>query len=327
MTSIHPRTRAGAVVSLGLAVALALGGCSSSDTSGAVGSATVGGAVGGAVQDTTPGAKDARAPAPAAPAALGPPGAPGALAAPPVQTQKLVRSATLRLSVGDVAAGASGVRAVALGVSGSVTAEDIGTAAGERGGDRGTMTLAVPAERLDAVLDQLGRLGSVVQRTSTSQDVTSTYVDTASRVATMKASLDRLRALVAQTTTIAQIVDLETELSRREADLEALQATLASLDKQVALSTVTVTLTPTSAPAPGVGEGSGFLVGMRHGWDAFTSAAVGVLTALGAVLPFAATLALLGLPGLLWWRRREDRADQTPAAVPMPAAMPTAAEE
>ncbi len=324
MTSIHPRTRVGTVVSLALAAALALGACSSSAPSGAVGSAEPGAAAQGSIEGASAGAaKDARAPAAQAP------GAPAVLQ---LQSQQLVRSATVRLSVGDVVAGASGVRAVAMGVGGSVTSEDIGTAAGERGGDRGTMTLAVPAERLDSVLDQLGRLGSVVQRTSTSQDVTSTYVDTASRVATMKASLDRLRALVAQTTTIAQIVDLETELSRREADLEALQATLASLDKQVALSAVTVTLTPTTAAAPGVDAGSGFLVGMTRGWDAFTSFAAGLLTALGAVLPFAATLALLGLPGLVWWRRRADRAVPapaavTPATVPTPAVMATAAGE
>lgn len=324
--TIHLNSRAGAVASLGLVVALALGACSSSESSGAVGSAEPGAVAPGALRDATSGAaKDARAPAAVAPApaapAAGPPAAPQAAGAPPVQAQKLARSATVRLGVSDVAAGASGVRGVALGAGGSVTAEDIGTAAGERGGDRGTMTLAVPADRLDAVLDQLGLLGSVAQRTLTSQDVTSAYVDTASRVATMKASVDRLRALVAQTTTIAQIVDLETELSRREADLESLQATLATLDKQVALSTVTVTLTPTTAAAPVVDAGSGFLVGMRHGWDAFSSAAVGVLTALGAVLPFAATLALLGLPGVVWWRRRLR------AEVPPPAAVAAVSEQ
>ena len=153
--TIHPNNRAGAVASLGLVVALTLGACSSSG-SGSVGSAESGAAAAGSMQDVTSGAaKDARAPAVGAPAAVAAAaGAPAAKApaAPPVQTQKLARSATVRLGVSDVAAGASGVRGVALGVGGSVTAEDIGTAGGERGGDRGTMTLAVPSERLDAVL-------------------------------------------------------------------------------------------------------------------------------------------------------------------------------
>ncbi len=174
--------------------------------------------------------------------------------------------------------------------------------------DTGIVTISVPADSLDSVLEQLARLGTVVQRTSNSQDVTSTYVDTQSRIATMTASLDRLRALMVRATDIAQIVVLETELSRREADLESFKARLASLDQRTTMSTVSVVLTTngTSSPTP-PGQG-GFLDGLRSGWSAFVGLLGGLLTGLGAALPFVTALAVLALPVFLIWRRRSGPA-------------------
>lgn len=142
--------------------------------------------------------------------------------------------------------------------------------------------------------------------------MTSAYVDTQSRIGTMRASIDRLRALMGQTTGIDQIVRLETELSQRQADLESLEAKLANLDKQVTMSTVVVTLTSAGAGAVTTPEETGFVAGLRSGWRAFTGFFVGLLTVVGAVLPFLATLALLALPGFIWWRRR-PRSGRQPA--------------
>ena len=178
------------------------------------------------------------------------------------------------------------------------------------------MTVDVPAARLDATLDQLAALGSVVQRTTTSTDVTKTYVDTASRITTMKASVERVRALLGQATAIAQIVTIESELAKREAELESLQATLATLDKQTTMSTVSLSLSsPATATTP-VDEGSGFLYGLRHGWSAFVGFLSGLATAVGALLPFLVTIAVLGSPVVLWWRRRLAKARQAPPAGP-----------
>jgi hypothetical protein len=62
-------------------------------------------------------------------------------------------------------------------------------------------------------------------------------------------------------------------------------------------------------------DDAGFLAGLRDGWDAFTSSATVLLTVLGAVLPFAALLVVLGVPLLLWLRRRR-------ALAPAPTVLP-----
>jgi Flp pilus assembly protein TadB len=125
----------------------------------------------------------------------------------------------------------------------------------------------------------------------------------------MQASVDRVRALMTRATDLTQVVALESELSRRQADLEALESQLAALKDSVAMSPVQVSLTT----VPGViatDAGTGFLAGLTHGWRAFTASVVVVLTVLGAVLPFAVLALVVGIP-LWWWLRRRRSAQPT----------------
>ena len=228
---------------------------------------------------------------------------------------KLVRTASLQVQVDDVEAKAAQARQIAIAAGGTVVSENssavpMGDGGVDKQGSRSTMSLAVPSDTLDRVLDDLGKLGTTVQRTSSARDVTSTYVDTQSRIATMKAGLDQLRALLAKATDLNQIVSIETEISRRQADLDSLQAQLNSLDKKVAMSTVSVTLVTAANVVVPEEDSSGFLGGLKSGWKAFLGASSGVLTVLGAILPFVVLLAVVAVP-LLWWRRRRS-AQQAP---------------
>lgn len=247
-------------------------------------------------------------------------GVQGRAAATPAVAPKMVRTATISVEVRDVGQAAAAVRAIATGQRGYVVTESIGSkdpvpVVGEQEplGGFGQLTLSVPAAALDATLTELAKVGTVLSRGTNSSDVTSQYVDTESRLKTMRASVDRVRQLMAQATTIGQVVSLESELSRREADLESLESQLAALKGDVERSTVTVSL---STPAHrAAAEQDGFLAGLAAGWDAFTTSTRGLVTALGAVLPFAVFLALVAAPVLMWWRRRPRRAG---AAHPAP---------
>ena len=125
----------------------------------------------------------------------------------------------------------------------------IATAAGgfqssaDGGGSQMTVTLRVPADQYDAVVDKLAALGEVTERTESSQDVTAQVVDVNSRVESMTASVARVRALLAQATNIADVISIESELSVREANLESLQQQQAALSGQVAMSTISLALT------------------------------------------------------------------------------------
>ncbi|MEO8829508.1 DUF4349 domain-containing protein [Lapillicoccus sp.] len=316
-----------------LVSALALGGCSSrgaSEGSAASGSGAV------AVAPGAPAAPDAKAaggdPAQAGqsgPAQSGP--AQSGQSGSVVTGDKIVRTASLDVEVDDVTRRAADVRRIALQVGGAVMSENSsaarsGNTAGRAdpadpsgsvtprppgSGPSAVFGLAVPADQLETTLDQLAALGTATQRTSSSKDVTSTYVDTQSRASTLRASLDQLRALMAKTTAIDQLVTLETELSRRQADLDSMEAQLKSLDAKVAASTITVTLTPKAASAtPTEDNGGGFLSGLRSGWQAFLGFGGGFLTVLGALLPSLGVVAVFVGPALVWWRRRRSARTQ-----------------
>lgn len=310
-----------AAAALALA-ATALAGCGGSEDSGASDSA------GGSVtrsEDRAVGGDEAGAPGTAsgggAPAKVGE--APGAVA-PAVYDRKLSRRADISITVEDVDVAASRVRSIAAAAKGIVLAESISSEPDlpDRGGFS-TVTISVPTDALDATLDELAKIGTVHSRNASTDDVTAQYIDTESRVETMKASVERVRALMSQATKLADIVALEAELSRRQADLEATQTQLAALEDAVALAPVEVRLSTDADVLEEAEDDTGFLAGLTAGWAAFTASVTVVLTVLGALLPFAVLLALVAVPVAVWLRRRGPHAPATtaPAVQPPPPAV------
>jgi len=317
-----PHLPSGRMIATGALTALLLSGCSAGGSTGTSNDAAVGGAPAqGRTQLDSAGEAKSGAVAPGAPADASKPGSAVVSVGP-----KLTKSASLDLRVKDVSVAAAQVRTIATGLQAQVLNEQIGTGGpGDpmplSGKDEssgafigfGTLTLSVPADQLDTALDQISKqVGTVLRRNTSSQDVTSQYVDTESRLKTMRASVERVRALMAQAKDIGQVVALESEMSRRQADLESLESQLAALKDSVERSTLAVSLsTPGNEPE----TDNGFLAGLRSGWDAFAASAEGLFTGIGAVLPFAVFFALVGSP-LVWWLRR--RRANRPPVVPAP---------
>jgi hypothetical protein len=82
-----------------------------------------------------------------------------------------------------------------------------------------------------------------------------------------------------------------------------------------------VRLRTPAAPPPQPEEASGFLAGFEDGWHALQTALVGTATVTGALLPFALTLALLGVPAWLLLRAaaRRRQHDGAPPVSPEPS--------
>jgi polyhydroxyalkanoate synthesis regulator phasin len=224
-------------------------------------------------------------------------------------------------------------RAAAISQAG-ITVRGIATTAGgfqssaDGGGSTMAITVRVPAEQYDGVIDKLVALGELTNRTETSQDVTAEIVDVNSRVESMTASVARVRALLAEATDIADVIAIESELAVREANLESLQQQQSALAGQVALSTVSVTLTAVTqdaAPTEPVAQESGFLAGLQSGWAALLGFLSWIGGALGAVLPFLPLVAAAFL--LVWWLirlRRRSRRNPTEPPSGGPAPTPPA---
>ncbi len=176
-------------------------------------------------------------------------------------------------------------------------------------------TLRVAGAEVDALLRDLRALGTVTWSSRTADDVTAQVADVDARVESARASLNRVRVLMGRATTLGDVVTLEAELGKRQADLESLEAQQRALADQTALATVSVTLTSQSAPVVAEAD-TGFLAGLRSGWTAFAAAMVAGLTIVGAIVPFLIVLVPLGL--LLWWLARRGSRRQRAAALPSP---------
>ena len=259
----------------------------------AAGAATEGSApAGGGVAGSAP--QQAGSPTPADPGAVPVGGV----------ARSLVRTAQLTVEADDPVAVTRRVRTAVAGVAGTV--------AQETSSDSGAqLTVRVPADRLDQLIDTIGGFGHVTSRSAQVVDATEDVVDLDARVASQRASVDRVRALLAQARSIGDVVSIESELTRREADLDSLTGRLAALRDQVALSTLTVDLEKgpvTTGPNPGP---TGFLAGLAAGWDGLKAVGVGAGAAVGYVLPFVPVLAVI--LGLVWVGRRVARARRRPA--------------
>jgi hypothetical protein len=238
--------------------------------------------------------------------------------------ESLARRATVALQVKNIGQAVAKVRATTATAQGIVLSENIGTAnsntpladsARVTATTYGEITISVPSTELDRVLAELGSVGTVIRSTSSSENVGGQIVDTASRLETMRVSVERVRAFLEDAKDLNQIVAMEAELTRRQSDLEALEAQLASLKGSVARSPIQISLTTEPNAIVKQTDDAGFLAGLKGGWDAFTGSATVLLTILGAMLPFLVLFALLGLPVLVFLRRRR-------ALAPPPAVLP-----
>lgn len=227
----------------------------------------------------------------------------------------MVRTVTMELLVDDVLAAVSRARATAVGVDGWVSSEEVRPGDGEGDGATtgwATLVLRVPSEDLDAVVASLGELGEVTSSRSSAEDVTTEYRDVQARVATLEASAQRLRELVDEAGSVEAIAGLERELAAREADLDALKARRKVLAEDVSRSTVTLHLAEDAATLADTAPATGFVAGLQQGWAAFAASVTMLLTALGAVLPFALAVALVAVPVLAWRRRSRTPAGSSP---------------
>ena len=221
-------------------------------------------------------------------------------------SRDVVYRADLVVSVSDVVGAGDRATDVVEGAGGFVFSQE-----SDLDGDQDVrVTFKVPPERFRAVLDQLGDIGRALSRTSSAEDVTDDVVDIEGRLASAQASADRLRTLIGDAATTADIIAVEKELEAREADIESMQGRLRVLRDRVDLATIEARFTQEDELEVS-GDLPGFVEGLRTGVVALVTGTLLVLTMVGFVLPFV-PFALLGL----WLRRRYRRRHPRP---PRPA--------
>lgn len=213
---------------------------------------------------------------------------------------------TITLQSDDVATARFDLEKVVDSLGGSIADEK--TTASTDGEVRlSRVVLRIPSGDFDAAMTELADLGEVTASTRKAEDVTGQVIDTQARIRAQEQSLERVEVLFARAENIRDIVAIEAQLSRRQADLDSLKGQLAYLQDQTTLATITVYLERAPEPAAAKKQQDddlAFIGGFKNGWDALSDLGSGLATVTGALLPFLVVGLLLGVPAAAVVRRR-----------------------
>jgi hypothetical protein len=174
------------------------------------------------------------------------------LASAPAPIRMIIRTAQVNLIVADTAAALEKLTAVieANGgyLSGSKTWRE-----GEQ--LRATLSVRVPANRLNATLAAVRLLAVRVQSESISgEDVTQEYVDLSARMRNLEAAEVELRQLLAtvrqRTNKASEIMEVYEQLTKIRGEIEQAKGRLQYLSQMTAYSTINLDLTPDALAKP-----------------------------------------------------------------------------
>jgi hypothetical protein len=320
-------SRTGArATALGIAVAISgasllLAGCSG----GTSGSASFGassprhGTVRGSAGSTATGGGEAPLAAPAVPAVPRGPGrsSPATTARLVVPSRSIIYTAGLTVRAANVARAATLATSIVTATGGYVASEQALLHPPNHARATVSLQLKIPVAAYGATLRQLSStLGSQAALSQQAQDVTGEVADVNSRVTSAQAAITQLRALLRRAGSVNGLLNVQNQINAEETSLEALQAQQRALAHETTYATVSLRLVSKHAPSVMAKKRShGFVAGLSAGWRSLRVATSWLLTAAGAVLPFAVIIALAG--GIAYRGRRRvlrRRSSPTPAS-------------
>ena len=194
----------------------------------------------------TPAPEPAATAAPAPTAAAGAQEADGGVGgkvrpAPLAQNRIIVHTARMSLVVDDVAHAVDSIANVASGLGGWVVNSDRSSR------HSGSIAIRVPAQSLDEAFVQVEALALEVEsRAVTSEDVTDEYVDSRSRLVSLRATEERLLSFLDRAGKIEDALLVQKEISELQQQIEEIQGRLNFLEQTAAFSLLEVSLKLTS---------------------------------------------------------------------------------
>lgn len=167
-------------------------------------------------------------------------------------------------------------------------------------------TFRVPAEKLDAFLTSTGNTVHVLSSSVNAEDISASYYDVESRLATLRAEKTALDAMLAGATSQGELMALHERLFDVMEEIDATQAKLNVYQNDVAMSTVNFSLAEvfelTEAERYGTRLGNAFV----EGWSAFGSFFAELSIFLVRALPFLLLFGGIGT-GVFFLVRHQNR--------------------
>ena len=201
---------------------------------------------------------------------------------------RIVRTATVNLEVreggiGDAISQATEVAARHKGIYVAAT-----TSLPSDGEARGQVTFRVPVEAFEAVLRDLKALGTYRGEKSSTEDVTSNYIDLKGQLTAWRAQERVYLRLLDRARSIADVIAVQNQLQQVQSNIERLQGQVDYLEDQSSFSTIVLALTEPSAAG---GQPRGTLV---RAWEVALAGLVRMSAAALVLVIWLVPLAALG---------------------------------
>ncbi|HVD16180.1 MAG TPA: DUF4349 domain-containing protein [Actinomycetota bacterium] len=206
---------------------------------------------------------------------------------------RIVRTATVNLEVreggiGDAISQATEVAARHKGIYVAAT-----TSLPSDGEARGQVTFRVPVEAFEAVLRDLKALGTYRGEKSSTEDVTSNYIDLKGQLTAWRAQERVYLRLLDRARSIADVIAVQNQLQQVQSNIERLQGQVDYLEDQSSFSTIVLALTE---PGAAGGQPRGTLV---RAWEFALAGLVRMSAAALVLVVWLVPLAALGALVLL----------------------------
>ena len=211
----------------------------------------------------------------------------------PKVDRDIVKTASMTVVVANPSEAADKAAVIAGDAQGRVDSrsEDAGSG---RGKASTSVTLRIPAAKLDEAMRDLKALGTVERAEVSAEDVTAQRVDLDARIKALQTSVDRLLAIMRDARDPDALIKAEDALSKRQAELDSLRAQREALGDRIDYSTVNVTFVAETVGGPAPKEYQGFLGQVERGWDALVSVVGNLVLLFGLLLPWLGVLAVAG---------------------------------
>jgi Domain of unknown function (DUF4349) len=216
---------------------------------------------------------------------------------------RIVRTAKVDLEVGKGTLDQTIDRATAVVTRAEGTYVGSSTSVPGQGPASGEVTFRVPVDAFEAILRQLKGLGTYRGERSSTEDVTTRYVDLRAQLTAWRAQERVYLRLLGRARSIGDVIAVQNQLQQVQSNIERLQGQVNHLEDQSSFSTIVLNLTE-----PGAGGAAQPRGRLERAWaTALDGLGVMAATALVALVWLTPVAVLAGLVLLLLRAARRPR--------------------
>ena len=152
--------------------------------------------------------------------------------------RKLIRTITIEAETKDLDALLTDLDAQLATLGGYVQSKQVRGSATSGSRRYASMTLRIPAEKLDQFVNHVSGATNVLSNSETTEDVTLKFIATESRIAALEAEEARVMELIGKAESLNELLTLESKLSNIRQELEEVKSQLKLYENLIDYGTV-----------------------------------------------------------------------------------------